>query len=156
MTLSIVIGEAYIRQCALSEGDPLGWDLVDLTQIGPAVDRVIVMAYGTSLGVPDMSCPGGTPSPQASCDDSSFGLMMNVMCDVSPSSAVSIGLIQGANTDKTYGNGTNPFLDQALNAIATVGFTGVAVWPDDTPFLDSTKIPNGGTWYSLLANYMSH
>jgi hypothetical protein len=155
MTLSLVVGESYIRQCAVSEGDPLGYDLVDLTAIGPAVDRVIVMAYGTSAGVPVTSCPTGTPSPQASCDDTSFGMMMNVMCDVSPTSAVSIGLIQGSPTDTTYGTGTNPFLGQALDAIQTVGFTGVAVWPDDTPFLDSTNIADGGTWYSLLAKYMS-
>ena len=66
---------------------------------------------------------------------------MNIMCDISPTSAVSIGLIEGSG-----GSGTNPFLDRALNAVSAVGFTSVAVWPDETPFLNSANIPNGGTW----------
>jgi hypothetical protein len=48
---------------------------------------------------------------------------MNHLCSVSPSSAVSIGLIEGSG-----GSGTNPFLDQALDSINTVGFTAVAAW----------------------------
>jgi hypothetical protein len=95
------------------------------------------------------SCPGGTPPSQQNCNNE-FGALMNIMCDVSPSSAVSIGLIEGSG-----GSGANPFLDQALNAIAAAGFTGVAVWPDASPFLSSSNIPGGATWYSLLANYMS-
>jgi hypothetical protein len=75
---------------------------------------------------------------------------MAVMCDVSPSTAVSIGMIEGSG-----GSGTNPFLKQALDAVGQVGFTGVAAWPDASPFLASTNIPNGGTWYSLLASYLS-
>jgi Glycosyl hydrolases family 18 len=159
MTVSIVVGESYIRQCAVSEGDPSGYDVVDLTQIGPAVDRVIVMAYGDSYGQPATSCPSGTPPLDGTCDDSSFGAMMNIMCDVSPPSSVSIGLIQGSMAGNggcaRRACGTNPFLDQALNDVAAVGFTGVAVWPGDAPFLYATEIPDGGTWYSLLANYMS-
>jgi hypothetical protein len=64
---------------------------------------------------------------------------------------VSIGMIEGSG-----GTGANPFLDQALSAVHAVGFTGVAVWPSgNAPFLDATNIPNGGTWYSLLASYMA-
>jgi hypothetical protein len=142
MVVSITIGDWYIRQCS-------GDGLVDLTQIGPAVDRVIIMDYAGTYGSPVMSCPGGTPPSQQNCNND-FGALMNIMCDVSPSTAVSIGLIEGSG-----GSGANPFLDQALNAVATVGFTGVAVWPDAAPFLDSSNIPNGGTWYSLLASYMT-
>jgi hypothetical protein len=72
------------------------------------------------------------------------------MCSVSPSSAVSIGLIEGSG-----GSGTNPFLDQALNAINAVGFTAVAAWPDSAPFLSNQNVPNNQTWFSLLANYMT-
>jgi hypothetical protein len=143
MVVSITVGDWYIRQCG-------GDGLVDLTQIGPAVDRVIIMDYAGSYGSPITSCPGGTPPPQQNCNND-FGALMNLMCDVSPSSAVSIGLIEG-----TAGTGANPFLDQALSAVAAVGFTGVAVWPSgNAPFLDPTNIPNGGSWYSLLANFMS-
>jgi hypothetical protein len=143
MIVSITVGDWYIRQCG-------GDGLVDLTQIGPVVDRVIIMDYTNSLGNPASSCPGGSPPSQQTCNED-FGTLMNLMCAVSPSAAVSIGMIEG-----TGGTGANPFLDQALNAVAAVGFPGVAVWPSgNAPFLDATNIPNGGTWYSLLATFMS-
>jgi len=142
MIITITVGDWYIRQCG-------GDGLVDLTQIGPAVDRVIIMDYSGSLGSPMMSCPGGSPPSQQNCSND-FGALMNLMCDVSPTSAISIGMIEGSG-----GSGTNPFLDQALNAVQAVGFTGVAAWPDSSPFLSNQNIPNGGTWYSLLAQYMA-
>ncbi len=100
MVVSITVGDWYIRQCG-------GDGLVDLTQIGPAVDRVILMDYAGSLGSPLSSCPGGTPPAQQSCNQD-FGSLMNLMCDVSPSSAVSIGMIEGSG-----GSGANPFLNHA-------------------------------------------
>jgi hypothetical protein len=142
MVVSITVGDWYIRQCG-------GDGLVDLAQIGPAVDRVIIMDYAGSYGSPVSSCPGGTPAAQQNCNND-FGALMNLMCSVSPSSAVSIGLIEGSG-----GSGTNPFLDQALNSINTVGFTAVAAWPDSAPFLSNQNVPNNQTWFSLLANYMS-
>ena len=75
---------------------------------------------------------------------------MNIMCDISPTSSVSIGLIEGSG-----GSGANPFLGQALDAVGALGFTSVAVWPDETPFLNAANIPNGGTWPSLLAGYLA-
>jgi hypothetical protein len=142
MIVSITIGDWYIRQCG-------GDGLVDLAQVGPAVDRVIIMDYAGSFGSPVSSCPGGTPPSQQNCNND-FGALMNLMCDVSPPSAVSIGLIEGSG-----GSGTNPFLDQALASINGVGFTGVAAWPDSAPFLSNQNVPNGETWFSLLATYMS-
>jgi hypothetical protein len=142
MILTIDIGSWFMRQCG-------GDGLVDVTQIGPSVDSAIIMDYSGTYGSPVSSCPGGTPPSQPSCADE-FGAQMNLMCDVSPTSAVSIGLIEGQG-----GSGTNPFLDQALSAIGTAGFTSVAAWPDDNTFLNSANIPNGGTWYSLFAAYLA-
>jgi hypothetical protein len=142
MILTVDLGDWYIRQC----GDD---GLVDLTQIGPSVDLAIIEDYSGTYGNPLASCPSGAPPASQNCANE-FGALMNIMCDISPTSAVSIGLIEGSG-----GSGTNPFLDRALNAISAVGFTSVAVWPDETPFLNSANIPNGGTWYSLLAAYLA-
>ena len=110
---------------------------------------MIIMDYAGSLGSPPSSCPGGTPPAQQNCDQN-FGALMALMCDVSPMSAVSIGVIQESD-----GTGTNPFLGKALDAVSTIGFTSVAVWPDNTPFLSTAGLANGDTWYSLLAKYVS-
>ena len=142
MILTVDVADWYIRQCG-------GDGLVDLTQIGASVDLAIIEDYAGDLGTPLSSCPGGTPPAQQSCDNN-FGALMNIMCDVTPTSAISIGLIEGSG-----GSGANPFLDQALNAVSTLGFSSVAVWPDETPFLNSANIPNGGTWPSLLAGYLA-
>jgi hypothetical protein len=142
MILTVDVADWYIRQCG-------GDGLVDLTAIGASVDLAIMEDYAGTYGSPVASCPGGTPPAQQNCNNE-FGALMNIMCDVSPTSAVSIGLIEGSG-----GSGANPFLDRALNAVAAAGFTSVAVWPDETPFLNSANIPNGGTWNSLLAKYLA-
>jgi len=126
LTLTVDIGEWYTLQCG-SDG------LVDLTQIGPAVDAAIIEDYAGGLGPPNpMSpCPGGTPAASANCSPTNYlGAQLNVMCDVSPASAVSIGLNNGGG-----GAGADPFLDLALDDISTIGFTQVAVWPGDNMFL---------------------
>lgn len=146
MILTIDVADWYIRQCG-------GDGLVDLTQIGPSVDLAIIEDYAGGLGPPNPlpACPGGAPAATTNCDpDNYFGAQLNLMCDVSPTSAVSIGLIEGSG-----GSGANPFLDQALNSVSTIGFTSVAVWPDENPFLNSANIPNGATWYTLLGGYLA-
>lgn len=146
LILTIDLGDWFILQCG-SDG------LVDLTQIGPSVDAAIIEDYAGGLGPPNplSACPGGTPAAMVNCSPTNyFGAQLNVMCDVSPSSAVNIGLINGQG-----GSGANPFLPQALDAITTIGFTQVAVWPDENTFLTSTNIPNGGTWYSLLGQWLA-
>jgi hypothetical protein len=146
MILTIDIGDWYVRQCG-------GDGLVDLTKIGPAVDAAIIEDYAGGLGPPDplSSCPGGTPPATANCAPTNyFGAQLNVMCDVSPPGAVSIGLINGQG-----GTGANPFLPTALDSVATIGFTQVAVWPGDNSFLSATNIPGGATWYSLLAQFLA-
>jgi hypothetical protein len=145
MILTIDLGDWYIRQCPSSGGD----GLVDLTQIGAAVDLAILEDYSGTYGTPLASCPNPAPSQQSCADQ--FGSLLNAMCDVSPASAVSIGLIEGQG-----GSGTNPFLPQALDAIQAIGFKSIAVWPDSSStFLDHTNIPGGQTWYSLSAKFLS-
>ncbi len=146
MILTIDVGDWYVRQCG-------GDGLIDLTQIGPAVDAAIIEDYAGGLGPPDplSACPGGTPAASANCAPTNyFGAQLNVMCDVSPASSVSIGLINGQG-----GTGANPFLPMALDAIGAIGFTQVAVWPGENSFLSSANIPGGATWYSLLAKFLA-
>jgi hypothetical protein len=146
MVLTVDVAQWYIRQCG---GDAL----VDLTQIGQAVDSVIIEDYVTDFGDPVPSCPG-----PASADCSTFGGLMSLMCDVTPSSAVSIALdAEPGGTSDTCGavEGTGPILPRALSAISAVGFRSVAVWPDGSPFLDSTGVPGGGTFVSLLGQWLN-
>ena len=143
MTLSIDIGDWYTLQCG-SDG------LVDLTQMGPAVDQVILMDYAGSLGNPQASCPASPPAQPNCAGGNQFGALLNVMCEVVPSSAVNIGLIAGNN-----GGGTNPIADKALNAVSAIGFRSVAVWPSPNSFLDSSNVPGGATWYSLLEKFLA-
>jgi spore germination protein YaaH len=138
MSLSLDLGDWYVKQCKESEGD----GLVDLTQIGQSVDLAILEDYQKSFGGPATSCPA-TPPMQEACE-TDYITELTIMCNV-PASIVSIGLIA---TD------TNPFADQALNALPGYGFTNVAVWPG-TKFLASTNIPGGATWYSLLADFLA-
>jgi hypothetical protein len=145
LILTIDIGGWYIEQC--------GADGIDLTQIGPAVDVAIIEDYAGGEGTAPTTCTGA-PSGMVNCDPdptSYFGAQLGLMCDVSPVSAVGIGLIEG-----TGGTGANPFLPKALADTAALGFTTVAVWPSSgEPFLDATNIPNGGTWYSNLAQFLA-
>ena len=144
LILTVDIGGWYIQQC--------GADGIDLTKIGPAVDVAIIEDYAGGEGTAPTTCTGA-PSGMVNCDPdptSYFGAQLGLMCDISPVSAVSIGLIDGSG-----GSGANPFLPKALTDIAAIGFTQVAVWPDEDPFLVPTNIPNGGTWYSNLAQFLA-
>ncbi len=146
MILTVDLGGWYISQCGASG--------VDLTQIGPAVDSAIIEDYAGGEGNAPTTCVG-QPTGMINCDapdlTNYFGAQLGVMCDVSPVSAVGIGLIEGQG-----GTGANPFLPKALTDIAALGFTTVAVWPSSgEPFLDATNIPNGGTWYSNLAQFLA-
>jgi hypothetical protein len=147
LLLTVDLGGWYISQCGHGGG-------IDLTQIGPAVDVAIIEDYAGGLGPPNplSACPTGTPAATVDCAPNNyFGAQLNLMCDVGPASAVNIGLINGKG-----GTGANPFLPMALDSIGALGFTQVAVWPDEGTFLTSTNIPGGGTWYSLLAQFLAH
>jgi hypothetical protein len=148
MILTVDVAQWYIHDCG---GDAL----VDLGQIGPAVDYAIIENYVTDFGTPVSSC--SSAPAQDNC--STFGDLMNLMCNVTPPSAVTIGLMaepggttyQGGTTE-----GTGPILPQALSAISAAGFTSIAVWPDGSPFLDSTGVPNNQTFVSLLGQWLNH
>ena len=145
LILTVDIGGWYIQQC--------GANGIDLAQIGAAVDVAIIEDYAGGEGTAPTTCTGA-PSGMVNCNpdpNSYFGAQLGLMCDVSPVSAVGIGLIEGQG-----GTGANPFLPKALTDIAALGFTTVAVWPSSgEPFLDATNIPNGGTWYSNLAAFLA-
>ena len=137
MELSFDLSGWYVKQCTSSGGS----GLVDLKAFGAAVDQAIIEDYAGSFDGPTGKCPDVLPDVQ-SCD--SFGSQLSLMC-ATTSSTVSIGLITP---------GSNPFAPQALDAIASYGFTSVALWPDSL-FLDSAGIPNGGTWFSVLGNWLA-
>jgi hypothetical protein len=87
-------------------------------------------------------------TPIACSSDFAGGL--DVMCELPPAN-VSIGLIspEGGN------GGTNVFAGDALAAVNAYGYRAVAIWPDDSVFLNDAHIsPSGATWYSLLADYL--
>ncbi len=141
MVLSIDIAGFYIEQCNGSGGT----GLVDLTKLGPSVDQAIIEDYATGFNNAGASCPASLPTSPSSVDcDDDFGGGLDAMCDL-PSNVVSIGLIV---------QGTNPFASQALAGISSYGFRSVAIWPGNGLFLDPSGIPNGATWYSLLAGFL--
>lgn len=139
MVLSYDLGGWYVKQCSAS-----GYSgVVDMTAMGAAVDQAIIEDYAKTLDGPLQNCP--TPAPtQLNCD--SFGSQLQLMCATTPST-VSIGLISPDS---------NAFAPQALQAISSYGYQSVAVWPDDSGFLNATGMPNGDTWYSVLAAWLAN
>jgi spore germination protein YaaH len=138
MTVSLDLGTWYVRQCTGSGGD----GLVDLAQLGHSLDLAIIEDYAGSLGTSPMSCPATNPA-QVNCDKD-FVTQLGAMCNLPPD-VVSIGLISP---------GTNPFAPDALAAVSRFGYTRVAVWPDDAQFLNAARMPQGATWYSVLAAFL--
>jgi hypothetical protein len=148
MILTLDVAQWYILQCG-------GDSLVDLTQIGSAVDYAILEDYVTDFGTPVTSC---SASAWQNNGCSTFGDLMNLMCAVTPSSAVSIGLMAepgGTTSQGGVTEGTGPILPQALSAVSAAGFTAIAVWPDGSPFLDSTGVPNNQTFASALGQWLN-
>jgi hypothetical protein len=138
MVLSFDLGGWYVKQCTASGGG----GLVDLKAFAPAVDQAIIEDYSKTFDSPSGKCPGTVPDLQE-CD--SFGNGLSVMC-ATASNVVSIGLITPDS---------NAFAPQALDAVASYGFQSVALWPDSSSFLNSTGIPNSGTWFSVLAAWLA-
>ncbi len=138
LELSFDLGGWYVKQCTSSGGS----GLVDLKAMAPAVDQAILENYAGTFEGPTDKCPAAVPDLQ-SCD--SFGNGLSVMCATAPS-VVSVGLITP---------GSNPFAPQALAAISSYGFQSVALWPDDSTFLNSRGIPNDQTWFDVLGAWLS-
>ncbi|HEX3776442.1 MAG TPA: hypothetical protein VHV51_18350 [Polyangiaceae bacterium] len=139
MELSFDLGGWFVKQCTDSGGS----GLVDLTTLGPAVDQAIIEDYSKTFGSVGLgSCPS-TPPGEVDCGSFSDGL--SVMC-ATTSNVVSIGLITPDS---------NLFAPQALDAIGSYGFKSVALWPDDSAFLNSTGIPNNQTWFDVFGGWLS-
>jgi len=128
------VGTWYIRQSECSGGG----GVVDLTALGEAVDRVIIMAYTNQVGMASDRCPTPVDTPVA-CENNLVG-QLNLMCLLLPRQTVAIGLIDP---------GSGPIVDDALTLIGRYGFQTVAIWPDEDPFLGGTD------WYSRLADYLA-
>jgi hypothetical protein len=142
MVVTFDLGGWYTRQC----GDDNG--LVDLTKVGNSVDQMIMEDYSGTFDGPATSCPASNPA-SVNCD-AGYVDELNVMCNLQKS-VVNIGLISPENGN----GGTNPFAVDALNALDSYGFTAVSLWPDDGNFINSKNIPDGGTWYSVLAAWLA-
>lgn len=134
MTLSLDLGTWYIRQSECSGGD----GVVDLVELGDAVDLAIIEAYTDKLGAARSECPTPVATPVA-CDNDVTG-QLDLMC-LSPRATVAIGLIDP---------GSGPVADAVLAQVASYGFQTVAIWPDEDPFLGGTD------WYSRLAAYLGN
>ncbi len=145
LTVSLDLGGWYVQQCTDSGGN----GFVDLKTLAASVDWAILEDYAGALGSPNASgCPSGFQD-QIDCS-STFAGGLDVMCDLPPAN-VSIGLISPVGGN----GGTNVFAGGALDAVNAYGFRAVAIWPDDSVFLNANDIsPAGATWYSLLAGYL--
>jgi hypothetical protein len=130
----------YTRQC----GDN---GLVDLAAVGNSIDQIIMEDYATSLGGTIKSCPA---TNSATDDCNTYLGQLNAMCNL-PRNVANIGLISPYANDGS----TNPFAPDALNALDAYGFTRVSLWPDDNGIVNDKGIPNGGTWYKLLAAWLA-
>jgi hypothetical protein len=139
MILTIDLAGWYVRQCSGSGGD----GLIDVAAMGHSVDLAILEDYAGSLGNASGMCPA-MPARTTNCD-ADFVTQFTVMCAL-PRDVASIGLIS---------TGSNSFAPSALDAVRHYGFTNVAVWPDDAVFLNARGMPQGATWYSVLADFMS-
>ncbi len=139
MELSYDLGDWYIKQCSAS-----GYTgVVDLTAFGAAVDQAIIEDYAKTLDGPLQACPTAVPAQE---DCGSFGAQLQVMCSTTPST-VSIGLITP---------GSNTYAPDALQAIGSYGYQSIAIWPDDSGFLNGAGIPNSATWYGMLGTWLAN
>jgi hypothetical protein len=130
----------YTRQC----GDN---GLVDLAAVGNSIDQIIMEDYAGSLGGAIKSCPATNPATD-NCN--TYLGQLDAMCNL-PRAVANIGLISPFENNPS----TNPFAPDALNALDAYGFTRVSLWPDDNGIVNDTGIPNGGTWYKLLAAWLA-
>jgi hypothetical protein len=138
MILTVDLAGFYIKQCGASGGD----GVIDVTRIADKMDLAIIEDYPGSLGNGAKMCAGNVNNPAC---DGNFIQQAEVMCGL-PATVADIGLISP---------GQNTFAPDALNAVTQMGFHHVAIWPDDQVFLKADGMPNNGTWYSVLADFMA-
>ncbi len=136
MQLSYDLGAWFVRQCA-DDG------VIDLAQMGDAVDLMIMEDYEKVLGAPGTACPAPAPT-QLNCY-SDFTAQLQVMCNM-PVKNVSIGVIAPD---------TSAFASQAFGAASSYGFTGVALWPGNGGFLAQDNFPAGQSWFSVFSDFLA-
>ncbi|HWZ91727.1 MAG TPA: glycosyl hydrolase family 18 protein, partial [Polyangiaceae bacterium] len=138
MMLTIDLGDWFAQQC----GDHSA--LIDLTQLGPAVDLAIMEDYNTSLGTPGSACPA-TPPSNINCDRD-YAAQLDVMCNVKPRAAVAMGLIAPDSS---------AFASDALMAVSAYGYRAVALWPGNMGFLAKDNFPADQTWMSVFSDFLA-
>jgi len=138
MTLSIDLGDWFVKQCGDNNA------LVDLSQLGASVDLAIMEDYNTSLGNPGSACPASPPQ-NTNCD-SNYVAQLDAMCNVSPKSAVAMGVIAPDSSS---------FASDALKAVSAYGFPAVALWPGNMGFLAQDNFPAGETWMSVFSDFLA-
>lgn len=138
-----------------------GTGFVELANLGPVVDAVVLEAYDNLLGSPGTACPAGVPNPQP-CDLTPPGARtladdLALVCTDVPAAKVILGL-------DSIPADTNPIAGAALSAAESYGYNKVAVWPDyntDGPggtylLLDPSGLsPPGSSWDGLLHGFLS-
>ena len=143
-----------------------------LLQSAAGMDRVIIEDYSANFVTATWAAPTTCGSPLvnyygsavlhgvngstniAACDASFIGNMI-MMCspNLGPQKAV-IGIFASVG-------GTNDIAGQAMQYLASYGFTKVAVWPqydNNTYQFMSTDgiVPSNASWYSLLATFLGN
>jgi hypothetical protein len=167
VTIDVIVSDINGTYCSSNDG------FADFGLLAASsVDRVIIENYVGTFQSAGWTVPTRCETPlknvhgsavlsssnPVGCDYSFTGMMI-MMCppNLGATQALDfekavVGLMPGVN-------GTNPIAGQAMEYLASYGFTKVAVWPQfddmDHSFL-STKgiVPASADWHTLLANFL--
>jgi hypothetical protein len=162
LSLSIDVLGSNVEQSWCSGGS----GFVDLDNIGPVIDGVIIESYQALIGSSATSCPTGLPNPLAcnypSATDCPIGECvasdLALLCAHLPMAKAVIGL-------DAISRATNPIAGTVMSTVESYGFKRVAVWPDSNShglngsylLLDPTGIvPANTDWYKLLKDFLAH
>ncbi len=147
MNLSIDVAGWLIHQSNCS-GDS---GFIDLAQVAPVVDELMVMAYEPTLGTIPASCPNLTGNVTCGSDVASD---LNLLCSFVPAAKVNVGL------EALPTGGSNQIAGQVFAAMeSSYGFSKTANWPGNNGgsyvFMDPTNLSPSGTWYALLESFLA-
>jgi len=139
-----------------------------------SIDRVIIEDYVGTFQTAGWTVPASCPSPlknyygsallstssPAGCDYSFTGMMI-MMCTPNLGASPTLDFGKAVVGLMPSVNGSNPIAGQAMQALASYGFTKVAVWPqydnNTYQFMSTDGIePPTATWYSLLSTFLGH
>ena len=164
VTLDLISPNVVGSWCSGNDG------FIDLGLLAKSsIDRIIVEDYPTEWQTrpsqnPGWTAPSSCVQPLQNCYGSasvldhshpsgcenSFTAYLTLMCSPNwpDASKIVIGL------DASSG-GTNPIAGEAFQYINSYGYTKVAVWPDEWPFMSTKSIvPSSANWYSLLKGFL--